>query len=89
MVTKTILSHPEKSVHVSTHAGCAPAGKSPTSMGGFKNYFEKFAEGDRLKVIKVGFPISLLNDALHEMTAGWPKRANGLLFVEGANHEPV
>lgn len=91
-------SAPSRNGH-KTNAKNSEAGKtnnsqaeeeSPVSWGGFRNCFsQEIAVGDESKVIQVGFPVRTLHSALEDFTAGWPKAANGMLFAQGKNHEPL
>jgi hypothetical protein len=63
---------------------------SPTSEGGFRNYFEKVVErGEKCCTVKIGFPVQTLHNALGQLTGGWPKSASGMLFAAGADFVPV
>jgi hypothetical protein len=66
--------------------GGGPEGESPTSGGGYRNYFEVTRPGR--KPTKVGFPVQTLHESLKALTGGWPKGAHGMLFAEGRDLTP-
>jgi hypothetical protein len=90
------VSHPQDSTAGEEQGGAtaaSPRHGSPDSAvaeGGFRNYFlEMVEDGEKTKTIKVGLPIGALFVGLQQLTGGWPKRANDLLFVEGPEHKPI
>lgn len=74
-----------------TRAGPQSDDDSPTAHGGFCNAFTQEVEsddGESSKTICVGYSAQVLRDALKQLTGGWPKSANGMLFAEGLGHHP-
>ncbi len=83
---------PEDQLH--DHDEQENPGPSPTEHNGFRNFFEQVCGGEGNedegeKVIKVGFPVTILHNALQKFTGGWPKTANGLLFTTRDDYEPL
>jgi hypothetical protein len=72
-------------------AASADPEQPPAPGTAFCNFFEKTikTEDSTPSTIKVGLSAAHLKEELLHLSGGWPRRVEGLLFVQGAGSEPL
>src|SRR5262249_8502349 len=70
-------------------------GQAAASPDRFSNYYEienvEKGGDNKPKTVtsRVGLPVGAIGDTLLQITDGWPKRVGPLLFVPGAEYQPL
>jgi hypothetical protein len=67
-----------------------PLTRSADRPAEFSNYVEEEQEaGSKKAVVRVGKTIRAIGRDLDDLTGGWPKRVDSLLFVPAEDHQPL